>query len=231
MSTISRAMAALVAVFAFGASLAASAWASHPEFKTLSGVTLSFTGTSGKSLLLGSKLGIVGSITCEEDKSSGEIQNATPLMRKVEWEFKGKCEQLIGGAKTACSEPIKTKLLSGELGLINAMTKTVVLLLAPEAGEEVMTIKCGSNNTTVDGAVVGEIPEFNKTGAKQYNKIVSSFELKLKLEETRQAIREILLLGTQMTGNVLTLAGFFGGEAALETTETVTPDGLIEIKA
>lgn len=227
MRLIKLALAALFAVLAFSAMVSGSALAAHPQFLTASGRTLSFKGESGTGLLRG-----VGgnTIHCEHDLSSGEILNASPLARNVEVEFKGNCTLLPLGVK--CNEPIKIKLASAELGLILSK-RTVVLLLSPESGTEFVEVVCSVNKINVEGAVIGEFPETNALGENQYNVTRDEYELKFESENkntNKQKIKEICLLGTQMTGVGLSTTGsLFVGEASEETTETLKGDGLVTI--
>lgn len=230
MHVIKRTLLLLPAVFAFLVMTAASASAFHPLFLTQSKNALPFTGTSGLALLRFAIAGNESLISCEKDAISGELLDNASRARKVELEFSGKC--LENGSGT-CIEPIKIKLALGELGLASSTSKRVLLLLAPESGTTFATIEC-SGSMTIEGAVIGEIPELNKSGEVQYNKDRKNFELIFRSanKNQHQAINEILLLGTQMTGVELKIPGFFGGDLSVETVETLTTDGeaLIDTK-
>jgi hypothetical protein len=218
---------ALVTILMIGA-VTASATTIHPLFLTQSGGTLKFTSSSGLTRLR--FLGSVGNeyrIECEKSVGSGEILNKSTLERKVEWEFSGKC--VVNGS--SCEEPIKTKLAFGELGLLNSATKKVVLLLAPESGTVFLVSACTAK-FPVEGAIVAEVPEINRTGERQYNVDRKNFELQYATvnEKHQQKITEILLLGTQMLGSELILnLGFFPQEFSIETLETLAPDGNVLI--
>jgi hypothetical protein len=199
----------------------------HPLFFTQNGKTLSFTGSSGVSVLRALDLGLLGTLECEKGTSSGEILNESTLARKIELEFFGKCLQKINGANLRCDEPINLRLASAELGLISLTHKVAVLLLAPESGTEFVKIECESHQTTIEGAIVGEFPEVNGELRNQYNKDLKSYELIFRSESKSesQAIREIKLLNMQMTGVELKASGLFGGKASEEDTQTFTIDG------
>jgi hypothetical protein len=221
----------LLAALALGLVSAGGASAFQPSFLTSSGRTLSFTSTSGLTLLRGLNVGVLGTVDCEKGAGSGEILNKSTLARKIELEYSAKCELTIGATKTACTEPIKFKLTLGELGLVTVTNHKVVLLLAPESGSEFVKITCGADVTTVEGTLVGEFPEVNKSSANQYNKSLTSLELVFKSENKteNQAIREIWLLGTQVTSAELKVSGFLGGKASVESTQTISPDGGVSI--
>jgi hypothetical protein len=231
MKGIKLATLALVAILAIGALAAASAMASHPEFKG-SHAELSFKGTSGFSLLRGKRVGVEAIISCKEDGSSGVILDASPLAHKVLIEFKNDCLQKLGsGSAEQCKEPILTKVSEGELGLLLVSGhKLVGLYLQPEKGvTEFATVECGATTTKVKGSIIGEFPEETRGGTKQYNKSVSSFELEFKASGITQQYESIDLLGLEMSGDKLSVEGFLGEGASEETTETLTPDGSGEI--
>lgn len=228
MRSIKSATLALVAVSAFGMAAAADATASHPEFRTKSGLNLSFTGTSGTSILRGEQANILVTITCEKDTSSGTILHKTPLLDKIEVTFSGKCHQEIGGGSPeACTEPIKINLARGELGLVTG--KKAGLYVTPETGTKFVTIECGGKATEIAGSVIGEFPELSKSGVNQYNKLLPNFELRFSATAASQNLTEIELLGTRLIGQHLVLSGFLGGQASEETDETLTGDGEFEI--
>lgn len=219
------ALTALFAVLAFSA-IATSGALAHPEFNNASGKTLSFSGTGGTSILRGLNLGVLGTIECEKNTSSGLVLNKSALAAEIHVEFSGKCVQLLSGNTTTCTEPIKIKLAFGELGL--SLAKKAVLLLAPESGTEFVKITCGANVTTVEGTILGEFPENDKNLVKQYNQHSTKLELVFKSESNNenQAIRHFFLSnGTLMEGVELKVAGFFGGKASEEATGVVEADG------
>jgi hypothetical protein len=218
----------LFVVLVLGVTMADSTFAFHPLFLTGSGETSSFTATSGLTVIRGLELGVLGTIDCETSLSSGEVSNKSTFAHKIELEYHGKCEQIVGSTKTACTEPIKFKLTFGALGL---NSKKVVILLAPESGTELAKVTCGSNTNTVEGAVVGEFPETEAFSGKQYNTGLSPLELVFNSESKNenQAITSIELSGVSMTKAELKISGFFGGKVSLETTQTISSElgGLI----
>jgi hypothetical protein len=216
------ALVALIAVMSLAALVAASvASAGEPKFLTESGTTLSFTATSGLGTLRGERAGIVATVTCEKDSTSGVLLNNSPLAHKVLASFTGKCEQTLGSEKAACQTTIETKPLSGELGLLNGH---VYLLLTPEGG--IFTeLKCGSTSTEVGGAVIGEFD-------LPYGIFLTDAKLLFKATGTKltsQAPEEIELLGVLMTKDSLHVEGFLGGSASEETSELVLTDGGVQI--
>jgi hypothetical protein len=207
----------------------------HPSFLTESGKELLFSGTNpaGTTPTLRAKTaGVLGTITCEKVLVDGFALPKSPLAHRVKVEFHGKCEQNINGSKSTCTEPIVWKTSLAELGLVLG-NKTVGLLLIPSDGTKVFAkTSCGGLETTVEGTIVGEIPEINKKAENQYNKLQSEteavFEAVGKNSES-QVVTSIELLGTSMTGDELSVSGFFGGKASQEMTWILKGDGKIEI--
>jgi hypothetical protein len=147
--------------------------------------------------------------------------------------FEGKCVQKInGGANETCTEPIETKRILAELGLISSSNKTVAILLAPSEGStEFAKLKCGANETKVGGVIVGEIPAENAKLEKQYNVEREELEVIFATNPAgtnKQAITTIFLLGTEMTGQELKVEGFLGGPAAWEMKFIVKADGKVK---
>jgi hypothetical protein len=213
------ALVALIAVMSLAALVAASvASAGEPKFLTGSGATLLFTADSGLGTLRGEVATVLATVTCAQDLTHGVILNNSPLAHKVEVAFEGKCEQVVGSEKTACTEPITTKALSGELGLLNG---EVLLLLTPESGN-FTTLHCGSTETAVGGAVIGLVDP-------PYGVAVTDATLLFKASGTKQLPEEIELLGVLMTKDSLHVSGLFGGGASEETTELLLPDGPVTI--
>ncbi len=235
MRIIRMALAALFAVLAFSAIAASGASAAgQPLFLNGNGnATLSFTGTGGTATLRGLNLSTLGTIVCEKNSASGETVNKSMEAKKVVFEFTGKCEQTVGSTKTACTEPIKTKATDVQLGLASSTVKTVLELVAPESGTEFVKVVCGSNTTTVEGSVVGEVPTTNKAAENQLNSQRSSLESVFAVQGTteNQLYSGLLLLGTQMSGLTLKVAGFFGGTASQEGSGTTKPpaNGTVEL--
>ncbi len=232
MRMVKLASLALIAVFAFGVVAAISATAApQPEFKTQSGATLLYEGSSGVALLRGGALGgaITAEIICEKSVTHGNILNDSPLTHKVSVQFSGKCEQNgDGDSKTACSEPIVLKETVGELGLLlsASLPEEVGLVLKPVSGTSFVTTKCGSSEVTVGGEIIGTFPEMGK-----YNKLESTARLLFSANKTtKQTPTEIDLLGVEMKKVELKVEIAFGESASQEQTETLTPDGQVEIK-
>ncbi len=235
MRSIRPAFAALFVVLAFSAVAAAGASAAQPLFLNGNGsASLSLTGTGGLTTIRALNVGVLGTIACEKSSTTGETQNKSARAVKVLLTFSGKCEQTVGSTKSTCTEPIKSVSSFVELGLASSTVKTVLELVAPESGTTFVTITCGSNNTTVEGTVVGEVPTINAKGENQLNSQRSEFEMVFaavgKTSEN-QVYAGLLLLGTQMTGAVLKVAGFFGGTASLESSGGAKPpaNGTVEL--
>jgi hypothetical protein len=213
------ALVALIVVMSLAALVAASvASAGEPKFLTASGGTLLFTADSGLWTLRGERAGVVATMTCEQDLTHGFILNNSPLVHKVEVTFEKKCEQTLGSEKTACTEPIKTKALSGELGLLHG---EVLLLITPETGN-FWNLRCGGTETEVGGAIIGLIDP-------PYGVAVTDATLLFKASGTTQLPEEIELLGVLMTKDSIHVEGFLGGKASWETTELLLPDGPVQI--
>ncbi len=237
MRIMKLAVVALFAVFAFGAMAASSASAFHPLFLTESGKELLFSGEGGPvplPTLRGSKnLVLAGTITCEKVLVHGFVLNKSTLAHRVKVVFHGNCIQtIIGGATSHCVEPIVVKESLAELGLVLG-NKTVGILLAPSDGTKVFAkVECpAGQTTTVEGAVIGEIPEINKKLVNQYNKPLTESEEVFEAEgknTVKQNITTIELLGVSMPGKLSTV-GIFEGEASEEATGILKTDGNVEI--
>jgi hypothetical protein len=213
------ALVALIAVMALAAVVAASvASAGEPKFLTASGLTLLFTADSGLGTLRGERAGIGASVTCAQDLAHGFILNNSPLAHKIEVTFEDKCEINLAGEKVVCTEQIKTKPLSGELGLLHGH---VYILIAPETGDFV-SLTCGGDTTEVGGTVIGEFD-------LPYGVLTTDATLLFKASGTTQLPEEIELLGVLMTKDGIHVEGFFGGKASEETTELLLPDGPVQI--
>jgi hypothetical protein len=208
--------------------------ARHPLFLTESGSELLFSGTNPAGTtptLRALNAGVLGTITCEKVLVDGWALPKSPLAHRVKTIFEGKCElHSSATGLVACTEPIEPKLALAELGLVLG-NKTVGVLLEPTGTKEFVKVTCGANVTTVEGAVIGEIPEI-VGGVNQYNKLLSEttqvFEAENKNSENQKP-ESIELLGTNMTGVALTVSGFFGGKASEEATVILKGDGKIEI--
>jgi hypothetical protein len=232
MRIMKLALAALFAVLAFSAMAASSASAFHPLFLTQSGQELLFSGEGGLSVLRGLNATVLGTIECHKVLIHGWALNKSTLAHRIKLLFHTGCEQTVGSTTTACTEPIHVKELLGELGLLLPGTGLVGIRLEPSDGTKVFVeVTCGSNKTTVEGAILGHIPAVNKNNVNQYNKNLSELELVFESENKNenQKYTEIDLLGVKDTKVELAVAGFFGGKASDEGSGTVKGDGLIEI--
>jgi hypothetical protein len=206
--------------------------ARHPLFLTESGSELLFSGEGSNPVLRAVSAGVLGTIACEKVLVDGWALSKSSLAHRVKTIFEGKCEQNVNGTKTVCTEPIEPNLALAELGLVLG-NKTVGVLLEPSGTKEFVKVTCGPNVTTVEGAVIGEIPEI-VGGVNQYNKLLSEttqvFEAENK-NSAKQNITKIELLGVpeRLMPGKLTVTGFFGGEASEEATAKLKGDGKIEI--
>jgi hypothetical protein len=237
MRWIRTSLVALCAALALSAAATATASAFHPLFLTHSGRELLFTAKSGfstpiKALVGGGNL---ATWTCEEGLVHGLILNKSTLIHRLLIEFHRKCETTVGASKTVCEEPIKFKEALGELGLLSSTNHKVVLLLIPSDGtKEFLKWTCELSTGTLGGAVIGEFPLTNTKGVGQYDKQLTEAELVFATESgnnEKQKVKEIFLLGIQMTGVEMTFSGFFvtGAKSTYETTDILKPDGSIEI--
>ncbi len=229
MRIMKLALAAVFAVLAFSAMAASSASAFHPTFLTESGKELLVSGEGGLAWLRGS----AGTVTCEQWLAHGFVLPKSPLIHRLKFLFEKKCElhPTIGNLST-CNEPIHVKVSLGELGLVLG-NKTVGIYISPsDGGTEFVEIICtgGLNKIKVTGSIVGEIPE--KSGLNiQYNKLLAEIETVFEAENktTKQKIKEIELLGVNMTNVHLETTGFFSGEASEEASGKLKGDGKVEI--
>lgn len=225
-------LVALVAVMCVDALAATSASAEEPLFVTASLRALLFTGTIGAVTLRAKQAGVEGTITCEKTSVHGRALNKSALARELHIEFKGKCEQIVGANKAACTEPIKPLVSYGELGFL-LLNDSALLLVAPEKGTEFVEVRCGSNITKFSGAVIGEFPVSGRDGIPQLGTLREAFLLSFKAKGTAQEPEEIELLGSSMKnlrGVSLKAEGFFGEKASEETAELLLFSGLAEIQ-
>lgn len=226
MRLIKLALGAMFAVLAFSAFGAASV-AAHPLFLNKGEKPLLLFVGENPAGTTPTLRATGGSITCEKVLVDGFTLTKSPLAHRVLVHFHGKCQQHSFGTLTNCTEPIAFKPLLAELGLVLG-NKTVGILLAPSDGTaEFAAIKCGANTTTVLGAVIGEIPEFTKELANQYNKLLTTVEIVFESENKngeKQHITAIELLAENMTNIKLDTTGFLAGEASVEFTAIVKTD-------
>ncbi len=227
MRIMKLALAALFAVLAFSAMAASSASAAHPIFLTAnhSAELLVLASYHKLSLLRGEKLGALGLVGCKLVLFHGWVLNNSTLIHRIKILFENDCLLSIPatGTHKKCTEPIHIKILLGELGLLSSTNHKVVILLAPSDGTgEFVKIECEGEKITVSGTVVGEIPELNAKGENQLNSQRAEIETRFEVinGSTQQAIQEIFLLGTQMTGQSLEVSELFGGKASEEVAET-----------
>lgn len=230
------ALAAMVAVLAFGATMASTATAALlPLFLTQSRVTLLFTGVGSNPVLHGLQAKIAATVNCQKVLIHGFILHKSELVHLLGLLFENKCTQTIGSTTKECSPlHITTKPILAELGFLSETAlKTVVMRLEPSDGTGVFAkFNCGSGETTVGGAVVGEIPEVNANNQNQYNKELTELEVKFETNPVgtdQQKITTIFLLGEEMTKQELTVEGLFGEKAAQEANAILTADGGVTI--
>ncbi len=177
--------------------------------------------------------GVLGTIDCKKSLVHGFSLNKTALDGLAVFVFEEDCLEIVGSTKTACTEPIKTNLTEVELGLL-ATTKAVLELVEPERGTEFVKVTCGSNVTTVEGKVVGEVPATNEKGANQLNSQRSELETVFEAEgktSENEKYTSLELSGTLMTKVELKVAGFFGGAASVEGKGVTKPvaNGTVEL--
>jgi hypothetical protein len=235
MRVIRLALAALFAVLAFSAMAATSASAFHPLFLTLSGKPLLFLGLGVDPILRGEVAKVQSTILCEKVLVHGLILHLSTLVHFLKIIFHGKCVQKIGtGNPEACTEPIETKPILGELGLLllPGLPSDVVILLRPEDGTtNFANVVCGTTETKVGGVIVGEIPELDKNGQPQIEVLRETLEIVFATvnKNNVQRIKEIDLLGVNMTKQELSVEGLFGGAASEEATVETHANGPIRI--
>jgi hypothetical protein len=232
MRIMKPAVAALFAVLACSAMAASSASAFHPLFLTQSAKELLFSGEGLKPVLRAEEAGVPGTLECERVLIDGFALNLSTLAHDILVLFEGKCTLKVqGGGNEPCREPLVFKKSLAELGLLTSTNHKVVLLLVSSEGTIFDESECSGLRTTVSGSIIAEIPENNAKLEKQIN--VSRSELEVVFatvnKNNQQAITEIWLLGTQMTGDELKVEGFFGGKAAEELTLNLKGDGKVEI--
>lgn len=219
-------MSMLAAVMAFGVLVAASASATvQPLFLTESKATLSFTATGGLIIIHFRIFGLSGEIHCGKSSAQGKTQSKSMLLVSTLIELSGNCEQNGEGlGKAACTEPIRLKEVTGELGLIKlgSDTELVGLVLKPTSGTELATVTCGTSKVTFSGEVIGILPEKSK-----YNRLEASAELAFKANGAAQEPTEIELLFTTRTKVEITANG---EQAALAGGVTLSSDGKVEIR-
>jgi hypothetical protein len=225
---------AFIAALAFSSVIATSSFAAEVLFLTSNGEELLFTGIGGLWLWRALEGGVLGLGDCEQADYHGWALHKSPLAHRVTIEFSTKCELTLGSMKLKCTEPIKTKEMLAELGLIlTGGNKIVGLLLIPSDGTKLFAeLECGGEVTTVEGAVVGEIPEI-AGGIDQYNKFLTEIFLVFESENKteNQKYTAIDLLGAQMNGPIgLKFSDFLmGSKGSIEETVHLRVAGQIEI--
>jgi hypothetical protein len=156
MTRISTTGACLLATFAIGAALAASASAALPEFS--GPFPKPFTSTSSKSTLE-----TVGKtkVTCTADTNTGEVTG--PSGGVVTVRFTGcavksfPCNSPGGAAGEIVTHP-----LTATLGYVSREPKEVGLDLANPAGALIAEFQCVNILASVKGSVIGLITPINK---------------------------------------------------------------------
>lgn len=229
---VKSAVAALIVVVAFSAMAVGSAAAFHPLFLTQSGAELLVSGTSGRTLVRFRRNLLPVVVHCERDLfTNGWALPRSPLIHRALLLVHGRCILLANGMTTNCTEPIHFRRALLEIGLISSTNKKVALLYVPSEGTEIVSFTCGTNTVTLEGALVGEIPELNAKGENQYNRPLSEMEwvFEAESETEKQKLTEIFLLGTQMTKVEMTASGAGEGPTSFESTENIKGDGTVEI--
>jgi hypothetical protein len=224
---------AFFVTLAFSTAGALAAEPAHLLFLTQSGLTLLFNAVSLFWTLRGSQGGLPAAISCELDLIHGFVLHRSPLIHLLRIIFHGHCVQKInGGANESCTEPIETKPILLELGLINLADgkKHIGILLRPSEGTEIGTVTCGGHSTTIGGVVVGEIPETARGESQIGHDILYLLIIYRSHNQTaEQEYTSIELLGTEMTGQELKIEGFLGGKASWEDEIHIHFDGLVLI--
>jgi hypothetical protein len=167
-SVVKRVLVALVAVFAFGALVSASASAALPEFSGVKPTT--FTGSGGQVLFEeegGSKY------ACQSSSITGTITGPKEVSNIVV-KFPG-CASFCA---TVATKALETKELKGRLAYISKAEKTVGLLLEPVAEPIAECITHAGFAAKIQGSIIGRLGvvnirqksfklEFQKEGEKQ----------------------------------------------------------------
>ena len=209
---------------------ASAASAAMPEF-VASSSTVSFTAESGKFDLNVQRAGTTDMMECGSSKITGTLVPKSATAQKVTFEGRNTCELVLQGERFACWSSVKFRALRGVIGYVkNEEGGPVGLKLYPESGSSWGSFSCLSTSFEVFGSAVGELPELNSHGAKQYNTPLSSFELNYAASGAKQAIQTLRTSKGFETGLHLATEGLFGGEAAIETKETLKTAEPVEIK-
>ena len=238
----------LVAAFAVSAVAVATASATKPEFR-FSGTKRAFSSKSGAGTLYASN---GAEVKCTLDTDDGEIGGAsgTDLVTNVLVSFT-KCTLTLLGKTGECKtvgankEEVRTNILEGQLGYIKKTAPVEVgLVLKPKSPNTVFaTLECVNGSVTrtieVKGEIVGKIAPINKLIAPGKGEGEEAFTLtykvkgKTKPENTEQVPNALEVLGTPLTGLLLTSnenGGTFAN-AGLETTDEIFPLESVEISA
>jgi hypothetical protein len=220
----------LVAVFALGAVVASSAFAS--EGPTLlfptegKGAKPNFSSVTGKGKLIAKAAGGTLTVECAAARNTGVAVPGTDRVEKVFITFtscKGKIKGetvKCGAAPAGANETITTNSLSGQLGYIHVGTPLTVGLVLKSESELFAEFKCSVNTVKVRGREIKE-KEFAGIIAEvlpeSLNKLIDPGNpgfLTYKQEpvgEPKQAIRELTVLGTTVKELLLTAATGGGG--------------------
>ena len=143
----------------------------QPKF---SSTKVGFSITSGSSEFKSTN----GSITCKQDKGTGEITGSTTVtISGLTYE---ECTGTISGKK--CPATITVNTLTGELGSVAAgeATSLVGLLLKGKEGSTLANIECETLKATLQGSVAGEV-EFVGSGIEESNLIFTPAEKGMKI--------------------------------------------------
>jgi len=173
----------LVAVFAFSAIAAASAYA-EPEIVLKAGKSFPLK-FSGKNNTENAELttAVASPIICKLTLFLGVYTSA--MLGEVHFVFH-KCTTEIGGSTVNCQTKgdqaglILTPLYIfhiGKLVTLGSPAKKDVLILILVTNTE---FECGGNNIPTVGNLVGVFPERNKAGEEQFNKFRTNEEIEFK---------------------------------------------------
>lgn len=229
----------LMALVAFGAVVAGSAYA-EPEFTNAThAFPLGFTGEGGRALFTTKNV----TFECEKLLDKGQIlaePNTThSMLGDVQFLF-DKCP--YGPGQGSCSNEGSNKILTPEyrwhLGTLTTAANGLraVLILVPFNPK--LTLTCGGEPIEVGGNLVGLILDVNARGESQFNVRRKTIEIEFKsIEDGKQEERtfEFTLPHEVFTELDLKWNRFLFGEEllALEVSDTLTVEGggEVELKA
>lgn len=229
-------LAALAVMAIVGAGTAS---ASQPKAEPEGGTfPVSFSGSGGAGKLeTVAEGGVVRTVECEKNTSSGEINSATTV-KSVHVNFTGCKASGPFGSKVSCTSPgassgeIVTATLKGELVYIKAGSSEAGIDLKPESGTQFAEFTCGGiQKIAVTGSVIGKLTPVNTN--------TNSFTLTFSQSAGKQSPESYLSpSGCVSTKDVLFSTGtalFFGAEnfgptqSGIEGSETLTTSKKIKV--